>query len=252
MINIKNQDDIQKMKDAGCIVAKVLNCLKKIIEPGISLIELDNYAEKLIRSMGAIPSFKGYGSFPGSICTSVDEEVVHGIPSKRKLKEGEIISVDTGAFINGFHGDSAFTAAVGKILDEKQRLIDITEASFYEGLKMAKAGNYLGDISHAIEKTVLSAGFSVVKEFVGHGVGRELHEDPPVPNYGPSGRGIKLQSGMTLAIEPMVNMGKESIMILDDEWTVVTKDKQCSAHYEHTILITDEEPVILTKCDEFD
>lgn len=252
MITIKNQDSIQKMKDAGYIVAKVLNSLKKMIEPGISLIELDNYAEKLIRNMGAIPSFKGYGGFPGSICTSVDEEVIHGIPSKRKLKEGEMISIDAGAFINGFHGDSAFTAAVGKISEEKQRLIDITEASFYEGLKMAKAGNHLGDISHNIEKIVLAAGFSIVKEFVGHGIGRELHEDPPVPNYGPPGRGVKLQAGITLAIEPMVNMGKESIMILDDEWTVVTKDKQPSAHYEHTILITDEEPVILTKGDEFD
>lgn len=252
MITIKNQDSIQKMKDAGHVVTKVLNSLKKMIEPGISLIELDNYAEKLIRSMGAIPSFKGYGGFPGSICTSVDEEVIHGIPSKRKLKEGEIISIDAGAFINGFHGDSAFTAAVGKISEEKQRLIDITEAGFYEGLKMAKVGNHLGDISHDIEKTVLAAGFSIVKEFVGHGIGRELHEDPPVPNYGPPGRGVKLQAGMTLAIEPMVNMGKESIMILDDEWTVVTKDKQPSAHYEHTILITDEEPVILTKGDGFD
>ena len=252
MITIKNKDSIQKMKESGYIVATVLNSLKKMIEPGISLKELDNHAEKLIRSMGAIPSFKGYGGFPGSICASVDEEVIHGIPSKRKLKEGEIVSIDAGAFINGFHGDSAFTAAVGKISEEKQRLIKVTEASFYEGLKMAKAGNHLGDISHNIEKTVLAAGFSIVKEFVGHGIGRELHEDPAVPNYGPPGRGVKLHAGMTLAIEPMVNMGVESIQILDDGWTVVTKDKQPSAHYEHTILITDEEPVILTKGDEFD
>ena len=252
MITIKNKDSIQKMKESGYIVATVLNSLKKMIEPGVSLKELDNHAEKLIRSMGAIPSFKGYGGFPGSICASVDEEVIHGIPSKRKLKEGEIVSIDAGAFINGFHGDSAFTAAVGKISEEKQRLIKVTEASFYEGLKMAKAGNHLGDISHNIEKTVLAAGFSIVKEFVGHGIGRELHEDPAVPNYGPPGRGVKLHAGMTLAIEPMVNMGVESIQILDDGWTVVTKDKQPSAHYEHTILITDEEPVILTKGDEFD
>ena len=252
MITIKNKDSIQKMKEAGYIVGTVLNSLRKMIEPGVSLRELDNHAEKLIKSMGAIPSFKGYGGFPGSICASVDEEVIHGIPSKRKLREGEIISIDAGAFINGFHGDSAFTAAVGKISEEKQRLINVTEASFYEGLKMAKAGNHLGDISHNIEKTVLAAGFSVVKEFVGHGIGKELHEDPAVPNYGPPGRGVKLHAGMTLAIEPMVNMGVESIRILDDGWTVVTKDKQPSAHYEHTILITDEEPVILTKGDEFD
>ncbi|MCI0502489.1 MAG: type I methionyl aminopeptidase [Fusobacteria bacterium] len=252
MITIKNEDSINKMKKAGYIVAKVLVSLKEMIEPGISLKELDSFAEKMIRQMGAVPSFKGYGGFPGSICASVNEEVIHGIPGKRRLKEGEIISIDAGAFIDGFHGDSAFTAAVGKISEDKQRLIDITEASFYEGLKMAKAGNHLGDISHSIEKKVLAAGFSVVKEFVGHGIGRELHEDPAVPNYGPPGRGVKLQSGMTLAIEPMVNMGTESILILDDGWTVVTKDKQPSAHYEHTILITDEEPVILTKGDWFD
>lgn len=247
MITIKNKDSIEKMKIAGNIVGKVLNHLKDMIEPGISLKELDNVAEKLIRSMGAVPSFKGYGGFPGSICTSVDEEVIHGIPSSRKLKEGEIISIDAGAFIGGFHGDSAFTAAVGKISEEKQRLIEVTKASFFEGLKMAKAGNHLGDISHSIEETVLNAGYSIVKEFVGHGIGSELHEDPAVPNYGPPNRGVKLQAGMTLAIEPMVSMGKEFITILDDGWTVITKDKTPAAHYEHTILITDSEPVILTK-----
>lgn len=252
MITIKNEDSIKKMKISGSIVAKVLNYLKTIIEPGISLGELDREAEKLIRSMGAVPSFKGYGGFPGSICTSVDEEVIHGIPGKRKLKEGEIISIDAGAFIGGFHGDSAFTAAVGEISEEKERLIEVTKASFFEGLKMAKAGNHLGDISHNIEKTILDAGYSVIKEFVGHGIGRELHEDPAIPNYGPPNRGVRLQAGMTLAIEPMVSMGKEYITILDDGWTVVTKDKTPTAHYEHTILITDAEPVILTKDDKRD
>lgn len=247
MITIKNSESISKMKEAGKIVGLVHDKLKGLIEPGISLIELDDQAEKLIRKLGAIPSFKGYGGFPGTICASVDEQVIHGIPSKRKLREGEIVSIDVGAFYLGYHGDAAFTAAVGTISEEKARLIEITEKSFYEGFKMAKAGNHLGDISHSIEKVVLEAGFFVVKEFVGHGIGAELHEDPAVPNYGPPGRGPKLEPGMTLAIEPMVNMGTESILVLDDGWTVVTKDNKPSAHYEHTILITESEPVILTK-----
>lgn len=252
MITIKNAEGIRKMKEAGAIVALVQNKLRDIIEPGISLLELDREAEKTILQMGAKPSFKGYGGFPATICASVDEQVIHGIPSKRKLKEGEIVSIDVGAFYLGYHGDAAFTAAVGKISEEKARLIEVTERSFYEGLKLAKAGNRLGDISHSIEKVVLQAGFYVVKEFVGHGIGTELHEDPAVPNYGPPGRGPLLEAGMTLAIEPMVNMGTESIYVLDDGWTVITKDKKPSAHYEHTILITDSEPVILTKGKELD
>jgi len=249
LITIKNAEAILKMTEAGKIVGLVHDKLKGIIEPGISLLELDNQAEKLILKLGAKPSFKGYGGFPATICASVDEQIIHGIPSKRKLREGEIVSIDVGAFYLGYHGDAAFTAAVGNISEEKARLIEVTERSFYEGFKLAKAGNRLGDISHSIEKVVLEAGYYVVKEFVGHGIGRELHEDPSVPNYGPPGRGPLLEPGMTLAIEPMVNMGTESIIILDDGWTVITRDKQPSAHYEHTILITENDPVILTKGD---
>lgn len=250
MITIKNEAGIRSMKEAGAIVAMVHKELKRVIEPGITLLELDSQAEKLIRRLGAIPSFKGYGGFPGSVCISVDEEVIHGIPSRRKLKEGEIVSIDVGAYYLDHHGDAAFTAAVGKISEEKSRLIKITEDSFFEGFKMAKAGNRIGDISHSIEKLVLDAGYSVVKEFVGHGIGRELHEDPSVPNYGPPGRGPRLEPGMTLAIEPMVNMGSQYVHILDDGWTVVTQDRLPSAHYEHTILITEGEPVILTRLDD--
>ena len=185
LITIKNEDSINKMKQAGEIVALVQIELKKVLEPGITLKELDTIAEKLIRKCGAVPSFKGYGGFPGTLCLSVDEQVIHGIPSKRKLVQGEIVSIDAGAFYLGYHGDAAFTAAIGSISEEKARLIEVTEASFYEGIKMAKAGNHLSDISHSIETVVLKAGFSVVKEFVGHGIGRELHEDPAIPNYGP-------------------------------------------------------------------
>ncbi|AMP20341.1 type I methionyl aminopeptidase [endosymbiont 'TC1' of Trimyema compressum] len=247
MIIIKNKDSISKMKEAGTLVALVHQKLKEIITPGISLLELDREAEKIIREHGAIPSFKGYEGFPNTICASMDEVVVHGIPSSRRLKEGEIISIDVGALKDGYHGDAAFTAAVGVISPEKEKLISVTEDSFFKGLQMAKVGNRLGDISHAIQKTVESAGFSIVREFVGHGIGEDLHEDPAVPNYGPPGRGPRLEAGMALAIEPMVNMGGSNIEILEDGWTVVTKDKQPSAHYEHTVIITESEPIILTR-----
>ena len=235
------------MKEAGALVALAHQKLKEIITPGISLLELDREAEKIIREHGAIPSFKGYEGFPNTICTSVDEIVIHGIPSSRRLKEGEIISIDVGALKDGYHGDAAFTAAVGVISPEKEKLISVTEDSFFKGLQMAKVGNRLGDISHAIQKTVELAGFSIVREFVGHGIGEDLHEDPAVPNYGPPGRGPRLEAGMALAIEPMVNMGGSNIEILEDGWTVVTKDKQPSAHYEHTVIITESEPIILTR-----
>ena len=247
MIIIKNKDSILKMKEVGALVALVHKKLKEIIMPGISLLELDREAEKIIREHEAIPSFKGYGGFPNTICTSVDEIVIHGIPSNRRLKEGEIVSIDVGALKNGYHGDAAFTAAVGVISPEKDKLISTTEESFFNGFQMAKAGNCLGDISHAIQKTAESAGFSIVREFVGHGIGESLHEDPAVPNYGPPGRGPCLEVGMTIAIEPMVNMGCFDIEILEDGWTVVTKDKQPSAHYEHTVVITESEPIILTQ-----
>lgn len=246
MIIIKNQDSINRMYEAGHIVALVHEKLKSILTPGISLLELDRVAEELILSKGAIPSFKGYGGFPATICASIDEEVIHGIPSKRILKEGEIVSIDVGACYQGFHGDAAFTAAIGTVSEEKRRLIEVTEQCFYEGIKWAKAGNHLGDISHNIQKVVENAGFSVVREFVGHGVGRDLHEDPPVPNYGPPGRGPILKAGMTLAIEPMVNAGTFRIEVLEDGWTVVTKDGKPSAHYEHSVLITEGDPILLT------
>lgn len=252
MITIKNQDGIRKMREACGIVAMVHEELRKLIAPGISLIELDRSAEKLIRQSGAVPSFKGYGGFPGTLCISVDEAVIHGIPDRRKLVQGEIVSIDAGAFYLGYHGDAAFTAAVGSVRAEKARLIQVTEDSFYKGIAMAKAGNRLSDISHSIEQVVTEAGFSVVREFVGHGIGRDLHEDPAIPNYGPPGRGPLLEPGMTLAIEPMVNMGGPSVEILEDGWTVVTMDKLPSAHYEHTILITEDGPEILTKVQSHD
>lgn len=247
MITIKSDREIQLMREAGNIVAQAHQLIKELIKPGVSILELDRACEEFIRSKGAIPSFKGYGGFPGTICASVDHEVIHGIPSKRKLKEGEIISIDVGAYLNGYHGDAAFTAAVGNISEEKQRLIKVTEESFFEGIKMAKVGNYLGDISHRIQEVVESNGFSVIREYVGHGIGTELHEDPPIPNYGRPGRGPVLMAGMTLAIEPMVNMGLKEIKTLSDGWTVVTLDKKPSAHYEHTILITEGEPQLLTR-----
>lgn len=247
MIIIKDKDGILKMKEAGALVALVHKKLKEIIMPGVSLLELDREAEKIIKEHKAIPSFKGYAGYPNTICASVDEVVIHGIPSSRCLKEGEIISIDVGALKNGYHGDAAFTFAVGVISSEKEKLISVTEESFFKGLQMAKIGNRLGDISHAIQEVVESSGFSVVREFVGHGIGEDLHEDPAIPNYGPPGRGPRLEAGMALAIEPMVNMGDSSIEILEDKWTVVTKDRQPSAHYEHTIIITDSEPIILTQ-----
>ena len=247
MITLKSKKEIQLMREAGKIVAETHEILKAAITPGISTLELDKIAEENIRKYNAIPSFKGYGGFPGSICASINEEVVHGIPNaNRILKEGDIISLDVGAYYKGYHSDSAKTHGVGIISEEDRKLIEVTKESFYEGLKFAKLGYRLSDISHAVQAHVEKHGFSVVRDLVGHGVGTELHEDPQIPNYGPAGKGPRLLEGMVLAVEPMVNAGKYHVKTLADDWTIVTIDGKKSAHYEHTIAITEDEPLILS------
>lgn len=247
MITIKSNREIDLMIEAGRITALAHRKVKEAIRPGISTYELDKIAEETIRACGAIPSFKGYGGFPGSICASINNVVVHGIPKKSTiLKNGDIISVDIGANYKGYHGDSAMTHGVGEVSESRKKLMEVTEASLYKGLEQAKPGNRLSDISHAIEAYVLEHGYSVVKDFTGHGIGRNLHEDPAIPNYGQAGHGPILKPGMTLAIEPMVNVGKYSVRILSDDWTTVTVDKSDSAHFEHTIVITENGYKILT------
>jgi len=243
----KSQQEIQYMREAGRIVALTLQEIQKVIEPGITTAELDHIAERFISGMGAKPSFKGYDGFPGSICTSVSEEIVHGIPGSRKLQNGDLISIDIGAYYNGYHGDSAWTYPVGQVTDEAKRLLKVTEDALYLGIEEVKPDERLSNISHAIQKHVESAGFSVIREFVGHGVGRELHEDPDVPNYGPRNVGPRLKPGMVIAIEPMVNAGRRHIRILEDEWTVITADGKPSAHFEHTVAVTEDGYEILTR-----
>lgn len=247
MIIIKNNNEIQLMRQAGRVVAETLLTLEEIIRPGITTAELDRVAERYILGKGGKPSFKGYNGFPASICTSVNEEVIHGIPNKKRvLKEGDIVSIDCGAILNGYQGDAARTFAVGKISEENQRLIDVTKESFFIGAKKCIVGNRVSDISFEIQQYVESMGYSVVRDFVGHGIGQNLHEDPEVPNFGRSGRGPKLKHGMMLAIEPMVNIGTFNIKILANDWTVVTCDGAMSAHYENTVAILDNGPEILT------
>lgn len=246
MITLKSSKELERMREAGKIVYLTHQELKKWIQPGITTKEIDQIAEKFIRKMGAVPSFKGYHGFPGSICTSINDQLVHGIPGNRKLKEGDIISIDIGACYDGYHGDSAWTYPVGKISPEAQRLLEVTEASLYKGLEQAKPGARIGDLSHAIQTVVESAGFSIVREYVGHGIGKDLHEDPKVPNYGLPGKGPRLKPGMTLAVEPMVNAGSRHVRTLEDHWTVVTVDGSLCAHFEHTIAITEEGYEILT------
>ena len=245
-IIIKNDEQIAKMRVAGKILARLDEVLRAEIRPGITTLELDKIAEDFILSQNAKPSFKGYAGFPGSICTSVNDEIVHGIPSKRKLESGDIISIDMGSYIDGYHGDAARTYGVGEITPEAQKLIDVTKQSFFEGIKFAKAGKHLHEISYAIQKYVEGNGFSIVRDYVGHGIGKNLHEDPAVPNYKPIGRGPLLQKGMVIAIEPMVNAGTYKLRVLDDGWTAVTLDGKYAAHYENTVVITDGEPEILT------
>jgi methionyl aminopeptidase len=247
MIILKSERELQYMYDAGQIVAKTHREVAKAVEPGVTTQELDRLAEKYILKCQAKPVFKGYYGFTGSICTSINEEVVHGIPSLRQLKFGDIISIDIGAVINGYVGDAAVTLPVGEVNEEAQHLLEVTENSLYEGIKQAVINNRLSDISHAIQTYVESNGFSIVKDYVGHGIGSKMHEDPQIPNFGPPNRGPRLKKGMTLAIEPMVNAGTYEVETLLDNWTVVTKDKKLSAHFEHSIAITDDEPWILTK-----
>ncbi len=246
-VTVKNKHEIELMREAGNILAIVHENLAKLIEPGITTKELDNYADKKIREFGCIPSFLNYNGYPASLCVSVNDEVVHGIPSKnRKLCEGDIVSLDCGVIYEGYHSDSARTYPVGSISEEAQRLIDVTKQSFFEGIKFAKAGNHLYDISKAIQQYVEMNGFSVVRDLVGHGIGTNMHEEPQIPNFKQIGRGIRLKPGMTLAIEPMVNAGAYDVWFEDDDWTVVTRDGSYSAHYENTILITEGEPKLLS------
>lgn len=246
-ITIKSDREIELMRESCKILAKVHDELGKSIKPGMSTLDVDKLGEKLIRSYGCEPNFLNYNGFPASICVSVNEEVVHGIPSKyRILKEGDIVSLDAGLIYKGYHSDAARTYAVGKISDDVQKLLDVTKQAFFEGIKMAKAGNHLFDISNAIDEYVSGFGYGIVRELVGHGIGTSLHEDPQIPNFRQTRRGPKLQPGMTLAIEPMINMGRADVEWLDDDWTVVAEDGLPSAHYENTILITDGEPEILT------
>lgn len=254
MVTIKSKKEIELMKESCKVVAQVYQKLEKEIKAGMTTLELDQIAEKEMLRLGAIPAQKGYNPgikgvprFPSSICVSINDEVIHGIPSKyRIIKEGDIVSIDTVALKNGYNGDAARTFVIGKIPKETQRLIDVTKQAFFEGIKYAKPGNRVGDISHAIGEYVRSQGFSVLKEFQGHGIGKEMHEDPGIPNYGKAGRGLRLEPGMTLAIEPMVIQGKPNILELEDGWTIVTEDGSLAAHYENTILITEKEPKILT------
>ncbi|MBE3552711.1 MAG: type I methionyl aminopeptidase [Kyrpidia tusciae] len=247
MIVSKSKAELEWMREAGRIVALALKETAQAVEPGITTRELDRIADHVIRKNGAIPSFKGYHGYPASICASVNEELVHGIPGDRKLVEGDIVSIDIGAQYHGYHGDAAITVPVGSISEEARRLLDVTEASLYKGIEKAVVGNRLSDISHAVQVYVEQHGFSVVRDYVGHGVGQEMHEDPQIPNFGPPGHGPRLKPGMVLAIEPMVNAGSYHVKTLPDNWTVVTVDGSLAAHFEHTVAITEGEPEILTR-----
>ena len=250
MVIVKTAREISKMKDACRISAEALRVAGEAVKPGITTYEIDTIVRKYIEKQGATPSFLGYGGFPASACISVNNVVIHGIPSKKQiLKEGDIVSVDVGAFYEGFHGDNAYTFACGKISDEAQRLRDATKEGLFEGIKMAVAGNRVGDIGSAVQKYVEARSYSEVRDFVGHGVGAKLHEDPSIPNYGTPGRGVRLLPGMTIAIEPMVTQGSYEVRVLDDEWTTVTVDGKLAAHFEHTVAITPDGPKIMTLCD---
>lgn len=248
MIVLKSQKDIEKMRPACVLSAEVLQLAGELIKPGISTKELDNLLHKYIVKNKGVPSFLGYNGFPGSACISLNDTIIHGIPSKDIIiKDGDIVSVDVGAIVNGFHGDNAYTYLVGEVDEETKRLCKVTEESLYKAIGQAQVGNRLGDIGHAVQSLSEGAGFSVVREFVGHGVGRNLHEEPEVPNFGTPGRGQRLVAGMTIAIEPMINMGTAAITQQSDGWTIKTRDHKPSAHYEHTILITNNGPIVLTK-----
>ncbi|MGI6169520.1 MAG: type I methionyl aminopeptidase [Christensenellales bacterium] len=246
MIIFKSEYEIELMRKAGAVAAEVLQRLGEKIEAGMTTADLDALAEDLIRKKGGRASFKGYNGFPASICTSVNQEVVHGIPGKRVLRQKDIVSIDVGVEMNGYHGDTAWTFCVGEVEENVARLLQTTQQCLQDGIAMARANNRLGDVGSAIQKRAESAGFSVVRELIGHGIGQNLHEDPNVPNYGKPGRGVKLRPGMTLAIEPMINLGAADVVVLSDEWTVVAKDGKPSAHFEHTIAVLEDGCRILT------
>jgi methionyl aminopeptidase len=248
MIKLKNANQLDRMRVAGRIVAETLALMRQLAKPGITTLELDRMAEEYIRAQGAIPAFKGYHGFPATLCTSVNEQVVHGIPSLRYLESGDIISIDCGAEIDGYFGDAALTLPIGEVSEDLQKLLKVTEESLMLGIAQAKLGNRLYDVSYAVQTHVETNGFSVVRDYVGHGIGRAMHEDPQIPNFGKPGRGPRLEVGMALAIEPMVNMGTYEVQTLKDQWTVVTKDSRNSAHFEHTVAITENGPEILTRC----
>ncbi len=247
-VEIKSRDEIALMREAGRIVSEILDELEKAVAPGVTTWDLDALSEKLIAQKGARPAFKGYHGFPACLCASVNDEVVHGIPSKRrKLREGDLMKLDFGVVYRGFFGDSARTVPVGKVSSEAQALVDATRQALHKGIQAMIPGNRLGDIGHAVQSYVEARGFSVVRIFSGHGIGRRLHEAPDVPNYGQPGSGMKLRPGMVLAVEPMVNQGTDEVMVLEDQWTAVTRDSKLSAHFEHTVLITEGGPEILTR-----
>lgn len=247
-VEIKSADEIALMREAGRIVCEILDELEKAVAPGVTTWDLDALAEKLIYAKGAKPAFKGYLGFPSCLCASINEEVVHGIPSKkRKLAAGDLMKLDFGVVYRGFFGDSARTVPVGKVGQEALALVNVTRQSLQKGIAAAVPGNRIGDISHAIQSYVEAHGYSVVRSFTGHGIGRKLHEKPEVPNYGSPGSGMKLRPGMTIAIEPMVNLGTDEVGLLEDDWTAVTLDSKLSAHFEHTVLITDHGPEVLTR-----
>ncbi len=247
MVQIKNSEQLAIMRKAGRITGEAILKAREHIKEGVSTKELDTIIRNYIEKCGAKPSFLGYGGFPGSACISINNEVIHGIPrANRILMEGDIVKIDVGAYIGGYHGDSANTFGVGKISDEAQKLIDVTRECFFRGAAMAKAGGRIGDIGSAISTYAEDLGYGVVRKYVGHGIGRDLHEDPEVPNFGTAGRGARLYPGMTIAVEPMINIGSPNVKVLDDDWTVVTSDGSLSAHYEHSIAIADGEPILLT------
>jgi len=247
MVILRKPEEIAKIKASNIIVAEILAMLRERVQEGVTTLELDRYSEESARKRGAKPAFKGYRDYPYSLCISVNNEVVHGMPSKRALAAGDIVSLDFGVFYKGYYGDAALTVAVGNVSTEAARLMRVTEESLYQGIEEARVGNRLGDISAAVQEHVEKAGFSVVRDFVGHGIGRNLHEEPQIPNYGKRGRGVELKAGMVLAIEPMVNAGTYKVSVLQDGWTVVTEDGKLSAHFEHSVAITENGPEVLSR-----
>ncbi|MCI5072960.1 type I methionyl aminopeptidase [bacterium] len=247
MVNIKSKEELDIMRKVNKLLAGVRETLREMVKPGVTTLDLDKKAESMIRDFGAVPAFKGYHGFPSTLCTSINEEVVHGIPSNRVLQEGDVLGMDMGAILQGFYADTAITCKVGQVSAEAEKLLKVTEQSLYRGIEQAKPGGRLNDIGAAVQKCVEKEGYSVVREFVGHGIGKQLHEDPQVPNYGVAGTGMMLKAGMVIAIEPMVNIGGAKVNILDDGWTAVTEDGSLSAHFEHTVAITENGPEILTQ-----